>query len=101
MRNSIAALLVLLAGLLPAIPVFGQEAIEVLAPAGAAEFSYQRLDDDKLLISVADSQGRPLRNLTIDDFAVMRDDRRAQIMSAEPLETSTDVSLNIVIDDFC
>ena len=97
MRKSIAARIVLLCGLLLAMPVHGQEAVEVLPPAGAVDFNYQWLDSDKLLISVADSEGRPLRNLTIEDFVVMREGKRAQILSAEPLETNTDVSLNIVM----
>lgn len=97
MRNSIAARTVLLFGLLLAIPAHGQEAVEVLPPAGAAEFSYQWLDDGKLLFSVADSEGKPLRNLTIEDFMIMREAKRAQILSAQPLETNKDVSLNIVM----
>lgn len=97
MKNSIVAQVAFLVGFLLAMPVQGQEDVEVVPPASAVEFSYKRLADDKLIISVADREGNPLRNLTIDDFVMMRDAKRAQILSVEPLETSKDVGLNIVM----
>ncbi len=97
MKKFIGLPIVMLVGLLLAMPAHAQEDLEVVAPAGAAEFSYQYLEPNKLLISAADSEGNPLRDLTGEDFVLMRGSKQAQILSAEPLETSKDVSLNIVM----
>ncbi|MGD9098607.1 MAG: VWA domain-containing protein, partial [Desulfobacterales bacterium] len=97
MRTRIGLPLLLLAVLLIAGPARAQETLEVAAPAGAVEFSFQQLETNKLLISAADAEGNPLRNLTIEDFIVKRAGKQAQILAAEPLETSKDVSLNIVM----
>ncbi len=97
MKKLIGLQVALLVGLLVVLPARAQEDLEVVAPAGAVEFSYQQLDTNKLLISAADGEGNPLRNLMIEDFIVKRAGKQAQILSAEPLETSKDVSLNIVM----
>ncbi len=97
MKKFIGCQVALLIGLLFSLPALGQDDLEVVPPEGAAEFSYTRLDADKLLISVADGEGRPIRDLTAEDFVLRRNAKHAQIMSVEPLETSKDVSLNIVM----
>ncbi len=97
MKKLIGLQVVLFAGLLLAMPARAQEALEVVAPAGAVEFSYQQLEANKLLISAADAEGKPLRDLTIEDFVLRRAGKQAQVLAAEPLETSKDVSLNIVM----
>ncbi len=97
MKKFFGCQLALLIGLFLSLPALGQEQLEVVPPEGAVEFSYTRLDADKLLISVADNEGNPIRNLTTEDFVLRRNAKNAQIMSVEPLETSKDVSLNIVM----
>ena len=97
MKKLFGCQVALLIGLLFSLPVYGQEDLEVVPPEGAAEFSYKKLDADTLLISVADGEGNPIRNLTARDFVLRRGAKQAQIMAVEPLETSKDVSLNIVM----
>jgi outer membrane protein OmpA-like peptidoglycan-associated protein/Mg-chelatase subunit ChlD len=97
MRKFIGLQVAILLGLLLALPAYGQEDLVVVPPAGAVEFSYTQMDANKLLVSAADRAGNPLRNLTTEDFVLMRDGKPAQILSAEPLETSKEVSLNIVM----
>ncbi|MDJ0875805.1 MAG: OmpA family protein [Desulfobacterales bacterium] len=97
MKKYIGLSIVILVGLLLVMPAHAQEDLEVVAPAGAVEFSYKYLDANKLLVSAADGEGNPLRDLTGEDFVLMRGGKQAQILSAEPLETSKDVSLNIVM----
>ena len=97
MKRFIALPVVILTALMLAMPAYAQEDLEVSAPAGAAEFSYKHLEANKLLVSAADSEGNPLRDLTIEDFVIRRGGKQAQILAAEPLETSKDVSLNIVM----
>jgi outer membrane protein OmpA-like peptidoglycan-associated protein len=71
--------------------------MEVLAPPGAAVFHYQHLDDQRLLVTAEDREGNPLRHLSAADFDFRLRGRRAEILSVEPLATSQEVSLNIVM----
>jgi outer membrane protein OmpA-like peptidoglycan-associated protein/Mg-chelatase subunit ChlD len=71
--------------------------MEVIAPAAAATFHYQPLDDQRLLVTAEDRQGNPLRHLSAEDFDFRLRGRRAEILSVEPLATSQEVSLNIVM----
>lgn len=75
----------------------GTEALQVLPPEGAAEFFANPIEKGKLLISVSDASGNPIRGLTAADFNIMQGDRRADVFSVETLETNKDVSLNIVM----
>jgi len=74
-----------------------QESIEIQKPEKAADFSYQFIAPGKLLISASNSSGEPLRNLTAEDFVFLRNGKPAKILGVETLETSKDVSLNIVL----
>lgn len=78
-------------------PGLCQESIEIQKPEKAAEFSYQFIAPGKLLISASDSAGEPLRGLTAEDFVFLRKGKPAKILGVETLETSKDVSLNIVL----
>jgi outer membrane protein OmpA-like peptidoglycan-associated protein len=93
--NGLFAGLVFLLLLVPS--ALGQEAIEIQKPEQAAEFSYQIIAPGKLLISASDSAGEPLRGLTAEDFIFLRKGKPAKILGVETLETSKDVSLNIVL----
>ena len=73
------------------------EAFEIQKPGQAADFSYQQIAPGKLLISASDADGNPLKGLTARDFVLIRNGKQARILGVETLETSKDVSLNIVM----
>ena len=77
--------------------VFGQPNLTVEGPESAARLDAKIIEDGKLLISVEDEQGEPIRNLSREDFTVLLKGKKAKVLSVEPLETSQDVSLNIVM----
>ena len=84
------------------VPIFAgpglcQEDFEIQKPETVQELSYQRIAPGKLLISVSDSDGNPVRGLTARDFVFLRNGKEARILGVETLETSQDVSLNIVL----
>jgi outer membrane protein OmpA-like peptidoglycan-associated protein len=71
--------------------------LEVQTPDLDARVRFQELDEGKLLVSVFDAQENPIRGLGAEDFLVQRGIKRARILSVEPLETSKEVPLNIVL----
>lgn len=77
--------------------VNSQEALRVVGPESAPRIEFKELENNKLLISASDQDGNPVLNLTKDDFMVSRNGKNAQILSIEPLATSKEVSLNIVL----
>jgi outer membrane protein OmpA-like peptidoglycan-associated protein/Mg-chelatase subunit ChlD len=74
-----------------------QETFDIQKPDAVAELSYQPIAPGKLLISASDSEGNPVRGLTAMDFIFLRGGKEARILGVETLETSQDVSLNIVL----
>ena len=93
--------LAMLAGLLVALvmtaPGICQESFTIEMPEGAADLTYQVVAPGKLLISASDMEGNPVRGLTARDFHLLRNGKEARILGVETLETSQDVSLNIVL----
>ncbi|MEJ2039124.1 MAG: OmpA family protein [Desulfosarcinaceae bacterium] len=84
--------------LLPAtVFAASQEDLRVSGPQQAAKVSYQTMEDGKLLVSVIDDQENPILGLTARDFAVKQGLKTAKILSAEPLATSKEIGLNIVM----
>jgi outer membrane protein OmpA-like peptidoglycan-associated protein/Mg-chelatase subunit ChlD len=73
------------------------EALKLTGPESVAQLEFRELENNKLLISAYDLGGNPVLNLTKDDFTVSRDGKMAQILSLDPLATSQEVSLNIVM----
>jgi hypothetical protein len=73
------------------------EALKLTGPESVAQLEFRELENNKLLISAYDRDGNPVLNLTKDDFTVSRDGKMAQILSLDPLATSQEVSLNIVM----
>jgi outer membrane protein OmpA-like peptidoglycan-associated protein/Mg-chelatase subunit ChlD len=71
--------------------------LQVAGPPDSAHLTYQALEDGKLLVSVTDAQEKPLLGLTRDSFTIRRGLKSAKILSVEPLETSKEVALNIVL----
>jgi len=94
-RNWVIAALIW--ALLAAAPGLCQEDFEIQMPEQVAELTYQTISPGKLLISASDSAGKPVRGLTARDFTFLRNGKEARILGVETLETSQDVSLNIVL----
>jgi outer membrane protein OmpA-like peptidoglycan-associated protein len=76
---------------------FASEDIRVVAKRPHANLSYKIIADGKLLVSLTDSQGEPIRGLKAEDFKIGSGIRKAKIFSAEPLESIKDIPLNIVL----
>ncbi len=96
MKPKLSLLLAVLAGLYLSNG-HAAEDLMVFAPDVKAKVNYQLLEGDRLLISVLDEEGNPVRGLTEKDFLVQKGVKKAKILSAEPLETSKEVPLNIVL----
>ncbi|MBT8372045.1 MAG: OmpA family protein [Deltaproteobacteria bacterium] len=73
------------------------EDIQILATHHDAQLNYKLIEEGKLLVSVKDAHGEPIRGLTSADFAVGRGIQRAKILSAESLESIKEIPLNIVL----
>ncbi len=76
---------------------YAEEGLQVLTPKQKAKITFQAIAADKLLVSVLDHENNPIRGLQSEDFAVHADMKKTKIVSAEPLETSKEVPLNIVL----
>ena len=72
------------------------EDITVVLRDRQASLNYQVVDEGKLLVSVLDGDEEPIRGLTGDDFMVGSGIRKAEILSAAPLETTEEIPLNVV-----
>ena len=74
-----------------------QETIQVTGPETAAKLSYQTMEDGRLLVSVTNDQDEPIMGLTKENFSVGNGQKAAKIESVEPLATSKQIGLNIVM----
>jgi len=83
--------------LLVVIPSYGQEVLQVSTPNTPSKISYQIMRDDMLVVSVINEQDNPIRGLGPQDFVVRKGTKTATVVSAEPLETVTEVGLNIIL----
>ena len=96
--KKIISLMIVMCVIFAFIPeVNSQEALRVVGPESAPRIEFKELENNKLLVSASDQNGNPVLNLTKDDFMVSRNGKNAQILSLEPLATSKEVSLNIVL----
>jgi len=73
------------------------ETLKLTGPEFVAQLDFKELENNKLLISTYDRDGNPVLNLTKNDFTVFRGEKMARILALEPLATSQEVSLNIVM----
>ena len=73
------------------------ETFTVKGPADAQRLSFQEIEDGKLLVSVTDKAQKPIMGLMIKDFNIMKGNKTAKVIDVEPLATSKDVGLNIVV----
>jgi outer membrane protein OmpA-like peptidoglycan-associated protein/Mg-chelatase subunit ChlD len=74
-----------------------EETLQVRVPNFKAKVTFQSFGEQKLLASVLDAEDNPIRGLHGRDFVVQRGSKKAKILSVEPLETSKEVPLNIVL----
>ncbi|NIO04657.1 MAG: hypothetical protein GTN74_08585, partial [Proteobacteria bacterium] len=91
------ALLFALVTLIYSFRGYAMEDFQVQLPERQAKITYQIMEENRLLISVLDEQENPIRGLTTKDFVIQKGIKKAKILSAEPLETSKEVPLNIVL----
>jgi outer membrane protein OmpA-like peptidoglycan-associated protein len=96
MKKNISFLLVAIS-LLAAGNGLAADAIEVLTPALKGKVAFQVIDDKNLLVSVKDAKNNAMRGLKAADFLVRSGNRKARILSVEPLEGSEFVPLNFVL----
>ena len=96
MKKKISLLLVAVS-LLVAASCLAAEPLEVLTPALKGKLAFQVIDEKSLLVSVKDAKNNPVRGLTSDDFVLQSGNKKARILSVEPLESSKSVPLNIVL----
>jgi outer membrane protein OmpA-like peptidoglycan-associated protein/Mg-chelatase subunit ChlD len=73
------------------------DVFSVKGPDNAQRLSFQEIEEGKMLVSVTDQEEKPIIGLTIEDFSILKGTRKAKVVSVEPLETSKDVGLNIVL----
>jgi outer membrane protein OmpA-like peptidoglycan-associated protein len=57
----------------------------------------QILSDDKVMISVTDANNQPLLGLAAQDFVISSGERKARIISAEPISETLEVPRNFVL----
>jgi outer membrane protein OmpA-like peptidoglycan-associated protein/Mg-chelatase subunit ChlD len=76
---------------------FASQNIKILMKQPDTQLSYKVIEDGKVLVSIKDAQGNPIRGLTARDFTVGSGIRKAEIISAEPLESIKEIPLNIVL----
>ncbi len=74
-----------------------QEELLVSVPQKADKVIYQTMADGKLLISATDGQENPIMGLGAGDFTIRQGSKTAKILSADPLATTKDIGLNIVL----
>ena len=74
-----------------------QQDIKVFVKQPDTQLSYNVIEDGKVLVSIKNAQGEPVRGLKPADFTVGRGIQKADILSAEPLESIKEISLNIVL----
>ena len=83
--------------LLVAASCLAAEPLEILTPLLESKLAFQVIDQKSLLVSVKDAENNPVRGLKAEDFVLQSGNKKARILSVEPLETSESVPLNIVL----
>ena len=76
---------------------YAQQDLQVQIANHKGKITFQKLDKDRLLVSVLDAEDNPVKGLKGEDFIVHKGTRQAKIVSAESFETTKEVPLNIVL----
>jgi len=74
-----------------------QEEIQVNGPEQAAKLTFQTVEENKILVSILDAEENPILGLQPKDFIIKKGPKTAKILTVEPLETSKEIGLNIVL----
>ncbi len=61
------------------------------------KLSHFSLEENKVIVSAYDENGKPIRGLTKDDFTIVSGSRKTEIVSVETMESSKEVPLNIIL----
>ncbi len=69
----------------------------VTGPANTSKLTFHAIDENKILVSVLDAEENPILGLLPKDFTIQKGPKTAKILSVEPLETSEQVGLNVVL----
>ena len=73
------------------------DTFSVQGPALAHRLTFHEIEEGKLLVSVTDKAEKPLMGLTKADFNIIKGPRTAEVVDVQPLATSKEVGLNIVL----
>jgi outer membrane protein OmpA-like peptidoglycan-associated protein len=73
------------------------QTLEIQGPAATGKITYQQIEPGKVLVSVVDAEENPIMGLTAKDFTIRENQKTAKILQVEPLATSKDVGLNMVL----
>lgn len=71
--------------------------LQISGPENAAKLTFQEMDEGRLLVSATDKQDSPIKGLTAESFSIKRGQKTAKILAVNPLETSKEIGLNIVM----
>jgi len=74
-----------------------QEEFQVAGPEQAAKLTFQTIEENKILVSILDAEENPVLGLQPEDFVIKKGPKTAKILTVEPLETSKEIGLNIVL----
>jgi len=74
-----------------------QEDVQVTGPENTSKLTFRTIDENKLLVSVLDAEKNPILGLQPKDFTIKKGPKTAKILSVEPLETSKQIGLNVVL----
>ncbi|MCK5099818.1 MAG: VWA domain-containing protein, partial [Desulfobacteraceae bacterium] len=74
-----------------------QGELQVHIPGHEAKITFQEIDENKVLVSVLDSEDNPVQGLMPDDFKVQKGTKQAKVTSADVLKTRKDVGINYVL----
>ncbi|MEJ2154446.1 MAG: OmpA family protein [Desulfobacteraceae bacterium] len=97
MRKIQFTILVLFFCLLQTVWADDQSTFTVKGPANAQNLNFQEIEEGKLLVSVTDDEQKPIMGLMPKDFSIVKGNKTAKVVNVEPLVTSKDIGLNIVL----
>jgi Mg-chelatase subunit ChlD len=97
MRTIRLTTLVLFFCMLQTVWADDHDTFSVKGPVNAQHLSFQQIEEGKLLVSVTDEAQKPIMGLMPKDFSILKGNKPVKVTSVEPLETSKDIGLNIVL----
>jgi len=73
----------------------GAEELKINVPGKDATVTYQDYEENKILVSVKDARGNPLKGIIPADLEIFSGSKKARVVSVEPLEINKEVGLNL------